>query len=266
LHPLENVYLKLFFVLAEHSPRDTPGVISAYRSTFPDEAHWIDAIVAETFHTDSLPALQSQWLLNPAFSVGTSLYDQFRAVPRPHVFDLNAASLVDVLALPGVDRPVAEAILAATPRDSITDLPGVPEAARQLLWESRLSSAASQERLEHLEWKLDLRSILMPYVRRALLFLLLTAFLGSLLHRLVGRGRWWTSTLKGVGVAVFGLAMAWSVDLPPAAAALLVPSILFGLPEALVRLFQRTPDRAGRILLAWLVASVPAALCVQPLL
>jgi hypothetical protein len=34
--------------------------------------------------------------------VYTTLFDQFRALPRRHTFDLNAASLVDLLTVEGV--------------------------------------------------------------------------------------------------------------------------------------------------------------------
>jgi len=106
----------------------------------------------------------------------------------------------------------------------------------------------------------------MPFIRRALLFLFLTAFRGALLHRLVGRGRWWASTLKEVGVAVFGLGLDWFVHAPHAAITMSIPLALFGLPEALWRLMRsRALVLATRVVLAWLVASVPAALCVQPL-
>ncbi|MCK7529330.1 MAG: hypothetical protein MZV64_73170 [Ignavibacteriales bacterium] len=48
------------------------------------------------------------WLANPALQTGTSLFDQFRALPRVHTFDANAASALDWLAVPGVTPDAAE--------------------------------------------------------------------------------------------------------------------------------------------------------------
>lgn len=266
LEPWQNLYLKLFVVLADHAPPDTRALVDAYRDEFPEEAAWIDDLVVETFHTGALPSAMSLWIRNRNFSLGTSLYDQFRSLPRPHVFDLNAASLVDLLAFPGIDLPMARSLRDAAPFDNLEALPGTSPSVQQHLQSAALSTAASPEVLEDLEWNLDLRRILISFLRRALLFLSLAAFLGALLHRLVGRGRWGVSSLKGVAVAVFGLGAAWIIAAPPAIVALVLPTLLFGFPETLWRLIRRGQGgRAIRALVAWFVACTPAALLVQPL-
>ncbi|UCE03752.1 MAG: hypothetical protein JSW67_06075 [Candidatus Latescibacterota bacterium] len=113
---------------------------------------------------------------------------------------------------------------------------------------------------------LDLRTILMPYVRRAVAALAVAAFLGALLFRCVRRSGWPRSVVCGTAAASVGLAAAWLVDAPPVAAAIAAPMLLFAAPELLWTLARRRRRAASwRLLAAWSVACLPTAFLVQPL-
>ncbi len=102
--------------------QDIYTVISAYRAEFPGEARSVDAIVDEITAGQGFQPAPQIWMANPDFPVGTSVFDQFRVIPRPHTFDLNAASMLDLLTIPGVTKEVASAILEDSPYSAIQDL------------------------------------------------------------------------------------------------------------------------------------------------
>jgi hypothetical protein len=185
---------------------------------------------------------------------------------------LNAASLVDLLAVPGVTRSVAEAILDAAPFARVDDIdlvPGVTPALAIRFREmaSRMEIHFTNPDNVETELVLDLRAILMPYAWRASGAIGFATILGALLCRLVLRSTWFRCGARGLGAASVGLAAAWLLNAPPAAAAIAVPVILFGGPEALWKLARsRKPGLALRALTAWIAACLPAALLVQPLL
>lgn len=121
------------------------------------------------------------------------MFDQFRALPRPHTFDLNAASLVDLLTVEAMTRETAEAILRAAPYSSLDDLRRVPEAPEAL--RDRLAGLVARMtklRAEAAEEAatLSLQSILMPYVYNAVLWLAVTALAAALLYVWARPVRW----------------------------------------------------------------------------
>ncbi|HHY35067.1 MAG TPA: helix-hairpin-helix domain-containing protein [Firmicutes bacterium] len=81
----------------------------------------IDVTAAQGF--SSGPGI---WPANPEFEIGTSVFDQYRALPRTHTFDLNAASLVDLCTIKGVDQPLAQRIRELGPYQSVDELRKVP--------------------------------------------------------------------------------------------------------------------------------------------
>ena len=62
-----------------------------------------------------MPDAPEIWLANPDLQTGTSLFDQFRALPRVHTFDANAASALDWIAVPGVTPASAARLLDGVP-------------------------------------------------------------------------------------------------------------------------------------------------------
>ena len=78
--PLDNAYLKVFASI-DTSGYDAAAVVDAYARLFPDERAAASAVLGDTLLHQEIPAVPALWILNDAFAIGTSLFDQFRA-PR----------------------------------------------------------------------------------------------------------------------------------------------------------------------------------------
>ena len=264
---LENLYLKIFHVLHARKPKNTIQLIADYRAEFPDETEAVDAVVREVLLGQALPSAPSLWLANRDFKTGTRLFDQFRRAPRTHTFDLNTASVVDLLTVPGVDLVTANAIVAGAPYATLEDLRGVPGFSPALAERFRRMAAqmvsvkASQEDVES---HFPLREILVSYVWRAVFFLMATALAGAMLYRCIRRVRWYRAVLNGLAASLLCLLLGWIAAGPFVASAAVL--LLFGLPAALWQLWrQRSAPQAIRVFLAWLAAVLPAWLVQTPL-
>jgi hypothetical protein len=258
--PIELCYLKLFHAFDRHKPHDAASALRAYRDTFPEEAPIVDAVAGEIGFDPRFRAPQEIWLANDGFTTGTTVFDQFRALPRSHTFDLNAASLVDLLTVEGMTRATAEAILRAAPYSSVDDLRRVPEtppalrdaiagmAARM----TRLRAESAEETVT-----LGLWSIFVPYARRAALWLAVTATVAAVLYTCVRSVPWWRAALDGLAAAFFGLAAAWLSDAGAGTIAWVLPIASFGAPAALWQLVRHRSTALGvRALAAWTLASL----------
>lgn len=260
---LDNAYLKIFAAIREGG-FDTAAVADAYKRLFPEEAAAVDEVWRSTFGPGTLPA--EIWLLNPDFLTGTSLFDQFRGSPRAYAFDLNAASMTDLVAVPGVEAALASAILEAAPFTSLDDLSAVPGMTPDVL--ARFTRMADVMRDPasagiEAEGQLSITGILVPYVWRALGFWALCAVAGALCYRAVRRARWWRLAFVGLGAALVALVAGWFSSV---AVALAAPVVIFGLPGTLVSLWRtRSVSTALRVPLAWLCATLPAVLAVTPI-
>jgi len=265
--PLDNVYLKLFAALAAGRPQDAPSLVRAYVETFPDEAEAVGAVVAAAGAGWPLVLPPEIWLANDDFHAGTTLFDQFRAFPRRHTFDVNAASLVDLLTVEGMTRATAEAVLEAAPYGSLEDLRAVPGMTPALY--SRLEAMAatmSKMRAGEIEESvsLDLMGLLRQYLYRAAVWILVCAVASALLYRTIRRLRWLRLGLNGLAAAAVGLLVAWI--LAPGPWAPLLPLAIFGLPGAAWQLVRsRAGARPTRVLAAWALACLPALIVTQPL-
>lgn len=120
--PLDNAYLKAFHAIRSGQTMTLAEFVESYCSCFPAEAAAVRATIGELLHGQELRTGPALWLANPWFATGTSLFDQFRSAPRVHTFDINAASLTDLVAVPGIDVALAQRILAATPITRLDDL------------------------------------------------------------------------------------------------------------------------------------------------
>ncbi len=268
---LENVYLKLAEVSYLAKPQSAMDVIVAYRERFPEEASWVDEIVAEVFLGKStggeLPP--ELWMANREFETGTTLFDQYRGLPRVHTFDLNGASLTDLVSVPGVDLDLARRIRAKSPFARLEDLATVPEITEDLVEQFR-EMAAEMPRLraeleaESEEDTLSINSILMPSAWRALTVLLLASAGAALAYRTVRMGTasapgWLRSVGNGLGAGTVGLIGGWLLGgygMGSIGAVLL----LFALPAVAWQLARGGAKNAPRILAAWALAAVPAAI------
>lgn len=266
--PLDNIYLKLFAAIRK-GKYDVTAVMAAYRELFPDERPAFDAVVARTFFTASTVPPPELWVLNGDARVGTSVFDQFRGLPRSPSFDLNAASRADLVAVAGIDLALADRIIAAAPFAEVADLRRVdsmPALVVDRLLSMRQAMLAPESSGVSAEGRLTFRGILMPYAWRALAVWLLCAAIGAVLHREVRRLSWKRAVLNGLAAAAVTLLAGWiigsSTPLPAAAATL----ALFGLPAAAIRLVRtRSGREALMVAAAWLVATVPALVALTPM-
>jgi hypothetical protein len=266
--PIEHAYLKLFYAFDRHKPHDASAALRAYLETFPEDAPVVEALAAEIGFDARYQPPPEIWLANDGFTTGTTVFDQFRALPRSHTFDLNAASLVDLVTVEGMTREAADAILRAAPYSSVEDVARVREvspalrerlavmAARMI----RLRAEAAEEAAT-----LSLQSILMPYVYHAGLWLAVTALAAALLYVWARPVRWWRAALNGFGAAALGLGAAWISDAWGGTIAWILPVVLFGAPATLWQLARHRSATLGvRALAAWTLAALAPFALTRP--
>jgi hypothetical protein len=266
--PLENAELKIFAAVAAGAAHDTASLVGAYVTAFPDEAPLVARVLRDRGFGWPLDPPPEIWLANNGFRTGTSLFDQFRAMPRRHTFDLNAASLVDLLTVEGMTRAAAEAILDHAPYASLDALSSVPEVSPALRARfTAMAAAMGRTDTNAMEHGMSLMTLMKPYLYRAVAWLLVCALAGGAIYRGVRKVWWPRLVMNGLGVALAGLAAAW-LFVPQAWVgwAPWAPIALFGLPGAAWRLARtRSGQEAGRVLAAWALACLPVWLVVTPL-
>jgi hypothetical protein len=268
LGPIENAYLKVFSAI-EAGGYDTAAVIAAYQRLYPGEREVVAALFQETLLGQAPAGETAIWLSNDRFTAGTTLFDQYRNLPRVHTFDLNAASLSDLMGIPEMDLPLARAIVAAAPYTAIDDVArvrGMTPGMQARLRAMKAAMDAPPEPGTGEEGRLSIQGILLPYVWRALSVLGVCALAGAVIYGAVRRVAWWRLLLVGVGCALVGLAAGWTIDGGSGVWALAAPVGIFGLPGAVIRLWRtRSFRESGVVLGAWGLASVAPALAVVPL-
>lgn len=268
IDPLDNAYLKVFAAIHE-AGYDASAVVDAYGRLFPEERSGADAIRRQTLLGQDPPHAPEIWLLNDRFAVGRSLFDQYRAMPRPHAFDLNASSHADLAGVVGLDPRLATAILAGAPFASVDDLrrvAGMTPAVLASFRRMKQAMDAPPPPGTSAEGGLTLGRIVKPYVWRAVFVWLACAAVASAAHRRITRASWRRAALNGLAAALAGLIAGWTVDAGDGLLALMMPIVVFGVPGALVRAWRsRSPRKAAVVLAAWTLASVPAALAVVPI-
>ena len=274
LDALDNAYVKVWAAFAEH-PHDVVAFVRAYEALFPGERDAVQRVVDGVFGVPELPDVPEVWLVNEDMPNGRSLFDQFRALPHAHGFDLNAASMGDLLGVPGVDVDRARAIRAAAPYRSVLQLdrvPGLDAAVRQRF--ERMAERARQPD-EAVDESLTIRALLMPYARYAAIVLVICAVAAALVYRGVRRVRWWRAALNGTAVAVTGLLIGWSGDNGSGIVGWMLPVILFGVPATAIAAWRsrkrgRTHSAvatatAGVVFAAWALAALVPALILRPI-
>jgi hypothetical protein len=258
--PVENVFLKIFHALYVGRPSDTAGLLRAYVGAFPDEAADLNRVVTAALAGQSVGEGLELWLCNDGLQTGTSLFDQFRGLPRPHTFDANAASPFDWRTVEGVTPEVAERLVAGAPYHSLDELLG--KAGNTALVTRIRSLAQAMDELRRKshdqESSLSIQALAMPYVWRALGALAAASLMGAWLARQAGLRRWWSSALCGAVASVMVLGLSWMVVAPwwiPVVA----PILAGGVPcAAAVAARRRTWRAALWVLAAWAAASAPA--------
>jgi hypothetical protein len=264
--PWENVYLKLFHALYVGKPSDTGELVRAYVREFPEDAPDVFRIVREALLDQDLPEAPEIWLANDALQTGTSLFDQYRALPRPHTFDINAATQFDWLTVPGVTPEMATRLVADAPYQQLDELlskPDVDAALRQQVADMARAMEDLRTRAAEEEESLSLSTILLSYVWRLAAILAVATVAGAWLARCGGVKRWWTALPVAFVASLLVVALAWIVTCPswyPLAA----PAVLCGTPWALWRLARQRDWRpAVEALVVWVAATLPAMILTR---
>ncbi len=274
--PLENVYLKLVHAMYENKPVGTDDLIAGYCRSFPEDASDVVSLATEVFLGQAPAAPKELWLANTALQTGTTVFDQFRGLPRQHTFDLNAASLVDLVSVPGVNPTLARAIQMGAPYESIDALGAVPGMSDEIVARFRELSAEMETLLataddESVEDAISIRTIIRPFVIRAVIALIAAFALGAFLYRAVrardpvNRPSVFRFVSNGFAAALVGFIAGWLFG-AAGFASLIAVTTLFGVPSALWR-WRKTGhlSAAGLVLLAWVAAALPSAVLVTPL-
>jgi hypothetical protein len=274
--PLQNAYLKIAFVLDESKPRSVLEFVDGYRRAFPDETPSVERVTREAFLGHELAAPPEIWLATPDFHVGTTLFDQFRGVPREHTFEINAASIVDWLAVPGTSVELARQLLSHAPYASLDELAHVPGVDAAWLARTR----ALQAELERLrasaddQSSLSIASILLPSVWRLALAVVIAGVLAAWPYRRVReriglRTSWKRALVAGLGASSCAWPWAWFASpfgaVGGAAVTVLGVTLVLGVPAATWALLRhRDRSRAFAACLAWAFAALPMAILATP--
>jgi len=261
--PLENVYLKLFSVLHDVRPSTAAEALRGWTRVHPDDALDVDRIARAALLGQDLPAMPEIWLANEAFHTGTSLYDQFRALPRPHTFDANAAVPLDWLAVPDVTGDLATRLVGGAPYASLDALiatPGLPAPVRARIaaMATAMTQVVSQER--HDEEALDVWAIVRTYLLRLVAVVFVATAAGAWLARLAGVSAYWTAALIALSATALVISLAWVIT-SPAWYRIAAPVVLGGAPSAVWHLTRKRGIRSASLaLVTWAVAATPALL------
>ncbi len=259
-----NVYLKLFSALHAAKPHSAQAAIVAYRRAFPEDAGDLDAIVREVLLGQPLPGAPEIWLANDAFRVGTRVFDQFRAAPQVHTFDLNAASLVDLASIPGVTIDLAREIRRRAPYASLSDLRHVAGVTDDLQRRFARMADGTKTAGAGRDDSSSLFALAWSFGRRALAVWAVAALAGGLLFKRVRRCGWTRAALSGLAASCLTLAAAWVVG--SLTWTLGAPLVLLAVPGLLLSLRRRPLGPAlATTALAWVSAITPALILVTPL-
>lgn len=260
--PVDNVYLKLFATLAADRPSTTAEFLRRYIARFPEDAEDVARLVRSALLGQDLPPEAPElWLANDALTTGTSLFDQYRGIPRTHTFDANAATAFDWIGVPGVPRDLADRLVAGAPYASLDQVRAiVPPELRPRLAAMESAMTQLRSKAESDEASLSLWAIARPYLVRLAAVLGFATAAGAWLARRLGARRWWGAAFVAFVSSTLTLGFAWFIT-APAWYPLLAGPVVGGLPWALGRLVRRRGlVLVGQALLVWAAASWPAIL------
>jgi hypothetical protein len=266
ISPLENVYLKMFVVLHDARPSTTAETLRAWAQVFPEDAANLDRITREALLGQPLPDAPEIWLANDVLMTGTSLFDQYRALPRMHTFDANAATALDWLAVPGVTPEIAARFVSGAPYarlDALVTSPMVPEPVRARVSGMADAMVRLRDRAAREEETLSLWAIARAYLWRLGAIVLAATIAGAWLVRRAGVRRIWTAAILALTATLLVVALAWVIT-SPAWYPLAAPLVIGGVPWALWRLARgRGVKPAALALATWALAALPALVPVR---
>jgi len=260
VEPLDDAYLKIFHALRGGRACDTVSFLRAYLAEFPDEAVLVQQVVAAALAGQDVADAPEIWLANPALQTGTSLFDQFRALPRTHTFDANAASALDWLSVPGVTPALAGRLLQGAPYRNLEALIARTGADAPLRGRIASMDAAMGElrRASEVEESLSLWAVVRAYLWRLGAYVVTAAATGAWLANRTCALRWRWAIPCGLVSALLVFALSWVV-VGPAWAPMVAPVIAGGFPAAAWTGFRRRSwKHAARAAAAWAAAALPA--------
>jgi hypothetical protein len=235
----------------------------AWARIHPEDAADVMRVTQAALLGQPLPDAPEIWLANDAFLTGTSLFDQYRALPRMHTFDANTALRLDWLTVPGVAKEQADRLIADAPYRSLAALLDSPAMSASL--RARIAAMASAMGSptavgQDDEETLSLPAILRGYLWRLGAIVLIAVVTGALLARRAGVRRAWTAAVIALSATALVIALAWVIHSPPwyRAAA---PLVVGGAPWAAWRLARgHGAASAAQAVAAWIVATIPSLL------
>jgi hypothetical protein len=260
--PLENVYLKIFHAMRTGRASDTISFLRAYIAEFPDEAIAVQQVVTVALAGRDVLDAPEIWLANAALQTGTSLFDQFRALPRVHTFDANAASLLDWLSVPRVTPEAARRLMNGVPYPDLRAVVAQAGSDAALRNQIRAMDGAMRDlrRASGVEESLSLRPVVWSYLWRLLAYVLVASTLGAWLATKVWAVRWRWALPCGLVSSLLVFAFSWVV-VSPAWLPLSAPVLAGGLPSACwVWSRRRSWAAAAQATAAWALATLPAVL------
>ena len=264
--PLDNAYLKIFHAIRAGRAGDTATFLRAYIAEFPDEANMVRQVVSASLGGQDISDVPELWLANPALRTGTSLFDQFRAIPRVHTFDANAASMLDWLAVPGVTPETAVRLLESAPYRDAAALAGVAGLDARVRQRIAEMAAAMRDlrRASEVEESLSLSTLVRSYVWRLLAYAILAAGVGAWLAHATCGVRWRLAVPCGLASALLVFALAW-VIISSRWCPLAAPVVVGGIPAAAwAGLRRKSWTEAALAAGAWVAAGLPAIALSSP--
>jgi hypothetical protein len=262
IEDIENAYLKIFHVLAIMHAYDLGALVRGYLATYPSEREVMIRLLARADWPELARAPANElWLQSLTFKVGTSLFDQFRSLPRAHTFDLNAATATDLWTVPGMTTTAARILLSNAPYESIPRDMVPPTIAASL---EQMAIAAQRSRADELEARvaMDVRAILASYPIHAGIWLVMASLSAALLGRAATEDTWPRLIGRALVSTLTGMLPAWIFDQPMLA---LAAPVVASTPLSFWSWRKHGGRRAWRMGLGWLCASLPGYLIVQPL-
>jgi hypothetical protein len=249
----------MFAALYESHPSTAAELVRGWAQARAEDAADLDRVFRAALNGATLAAAPELWLANDALMTGTSMFDQYRTLPRPHTFDVNAALPLDWQSVPGVTSDVAAALIADAPYHNLGQLlasPALSDAVRVRI--TRMSNAmAALTSASRDEESLSVWSVAMPYWLRIAAVVLAATAAAAWLVRRIGVRRWWPAWLISLAATLVVMTLTWVVTSPPWYP-LAAPVVIGGSPWALWRLVRRRRAGAAAALGVWLVAAIPA--------
>jgi hypothetical protein len=249
----------MFAVLSETRPSTSAEMVRGWARLYPDDAADLDRILRAAVNGSTLSASPEIWLANDALMTGTSLFDQYRALPRPHTFDANAALPLDWLGVAGVTSDVATMLIANAPYpnlETLLSLPALSEPVRVRItaMAKAMTGLRSTSREEE---SLSPWAIAVAYFQHISVVVLAAAAAGAWLARRAGVERWGRAVIVAFIATILVLTLAWVIRSPPWYP-LAAPVVIGGAPWALWRIVRRRGAGAAVALAVWLAAALPA--------